>query len=202
MAEHRTDLSALARVRLLDRFRDGAGKAVLTVLAAANGPMTALTARWLAQDTGYAEPTVRDLARIGSDLGLLQATYLPGSNPLIKAWRITNQGRTFLEQIGQQMTTTETDQTTPEAQPSPCGLPDFPVDDTTLDRLEAALNPPPGAESTSVWPLLEQISRELDPDGTCLYHDFCVIRALITEVRRYRIAEKDAPAPTEPGDVQ
>ncbi len=89
----------------------------------------------------------------------------------------------------------------------PIRLPPFPVDDATLDLLEAAMNPrehgDPDATQSSVWPLLEFMSQlsgsdtratvDDDPDGgrivhlrDPLYHDHDVIAALIAEVRRLR----------------
>ncbi len=82
----------------------------------------------------------------------------------------------------------------------------FPVDDATLDLLEAAMNPrehgDPDATSSSVWPLLTFMSQmagsdtnavaEESEDGTSRtmrdphYHDHDVIAALIAEVRRLR----------------
>lgn len=90
-------------------------------------------------------------------------------------------------------------------------LPPFPTDDATLDMLEAALDPwnhgNPDATSSSVWPLLDMMSRlggsdpraveEVLDDGSDggaqalkmrdpAYHDNDVIRALVGEVRRLR----------------
>jgi hypothetical protein len=83
-------------------------------------------------------------------------------------------------------------------------LPPFPVDDATLDLLEAAMNPrehgDPDAVSSSVWPLLQFMSQmggsdsaviEYEVDGVTRlahpqYHDHDVIAALIAEVRRLR----------------
>lgn len=80
-------------------------------------------------------------------------------------------------------------------------LPEFPVDDGTLDLLWMALHPGPEAERTSLWDLLALMSElggsdinaveeELD-DNTSLmrdqhYHDHDVISALIKEIRRLR----------------
>lgn len=71
-------------------------------------------------------------------------------------------------------------------------LPPFPVDDQTLDLLEAAMNPrehgDPEAVSSSVWPLLEFMSQlgGSDTRADPQYHDHDVITALIAEVRRLR----------------
>lgn len=90
-------------------------------------------------------------------------------------------------------------------------LPPFPVDDATLDLLEAAMNPwehgDPEATQSSVWPLLEMMSQlagsdpqaveEVVDDGSDggarivvmrdpVYTDRDVIEALIAEVRRLR----------------
>lgn len=90
-------------------------------------------------------------------------------------------------------------------------LPPFPVDDATLDLLEAAMNPhehgDPEAETSSVWPLLGMFSQlggsDLDaveqvvddgrdggPEVVLMrdpqYHSNDVIASLIAEVRRLR----------------
>jgi hypothetical protein len=90
-------------------------------------------------------------------------------------------------------------------------LPPFPVDDATLDLLEAAMDPwnhgDPDAETASVWPLLDMVSQLGGSDPTAAervvddgsdggptvvvmrdptYHENDVIRALIAEVRRLR----------------
>lgn len=90
-------------------------------------------------------------------------------------------------------------------------LPPFPVDDATLDLLEAAMNPwehgDPEATQSSVWPLLKMLSQlggsdteaveEVVDDGSDggartvvmrdpQYHEHNVIEALIAEVRRLR----------------
>jgi hypothetical protein len=92
-------------------------------------------------------------------------------------------------------------------------LPPFPVDDATLDLLEAAMDPwhhgDPDATSASVWPLLTFMSQlgGSDTDAVAAvhddgsdggasivtmrdqhYHDNDVIEALIAEVRRLRAA--------------
>lgn len=94
-------------------------------------------------------------------------------------------------------------------------LPPFPVDDATLDMLMAAIDPwnhgNPDATSSSVWPLLDMMSRlggsdpraveEVLDDGSDggaqvlmmrdpAYHDNDVYTALIGEVRRLRLAQK------------
>ena len=89
-------------------------------------------------------------------------------------------------------------------------LPPFPVDDTTLDLLEAAINPwktNPDAQRSSLWDFLdmmaalggsdltavsEVIDEGIDGDGAVhvmrdqCYSDHSVILALIDEVRRLR----------------
>lgn len=83
-------------------------------------------------------------------------------------------------------------------------LPPFPVDDTTLGLLEAAMNPrehgDPDAEQSSVWPLLEMLSAlgGSDPEAVAdevdgvremrdpIYTERDVISALIAEVRQLR----------------
>lgn len=85
-------------------------------------------------------------------------------------------------------------------------LPPFPVDDTTLDLLEAAMNPrehgDPEATQSSVWEFLEMMSQlggsdpkavEEEHDGVKVmrdpvYHEHNVISALIGEIRRLRAA--------------
>ena len=90
-------------------------------------------------------------------------------------------------------------------------LPPFPVDDATLDLLEAAINPrehgDPEANQSGVWPLLKMLSQLGGSDTEAVegviddgsdggaqivmmrdpqYHDHDVIEALIAEVRRLR----------------
>jgi hypothetical protein len=85
-------------------------------------------------------------------------------------------------------------------------LPPFPVDDSTLDLLSAALDPwahgDPEAKSSSVWDLLKMMSEMAGSDTTAVeettesgmhvmrdphYHDHDVLKALIAEVRRLRV---------------
>ncbi|MCW6003790.1 hypothetical protein K1W54_04235 [Micromonospora sp. CPCC 205371] len=93
-------------------------------------------------------------------------------------------------------------------------LPPFPVDDSTLDLLSAALDPrahgDPDAKSSSVWDLLKLMSEMGGSDTTAVaeqvsegivvmrdphYHDHDVLKALIAEVRRLRVElAKGAPA--------
>lgn len=97
-------------------------------------------------------------------------------------------------------------------------FPPFPVDDATLDMLEAALDPwshgDPDAVKSGIWPLLTMMSQlggsdteaiaEVHDDGSDggpaihtmrdpHYHDNDVIAALITEIRRLRGAEGGQP---------
>ncbi len=80
------------------------------------------------------------------------------------------------------------------------------MDDTTLDLLEAAMDPwshgDPDAVKSSLWPLLEMLSQLAGSDLDAVveelstedvktmrdpaYSEFCVIKALIGEVRRLR----------------
>ncbi len=70
-------------------------------------------------------------------------------------------------------------------------LPPFPVDDQTLNLLEAAMNPrehgDPNAETASVWPLLTFMSQMAGAGDTAHYHDNDVHASLIAEVRRLRL---------------
>jgi hypothetical protein len=87
----------------------------------------------------------------------------------------------------------------------PVRLPPFPVDDATLDLLEAAMNPrehgDPEATKSSVWPLLTFMSQLCGSDTNAVesvddngirfmrdpqYHTNDVIESLIAEVRRLR----------------
>lgn len=99
-------------------------------------------------------------------------------------------------------------------------LPPFPVDDQTLDLLDAALHPrehgDPEATQSGVWPLLQFMSQmagsdtdaveEVHDDGSDggasivtmrdpQYHDHDVLTSLIAEVRRLRatLAERNTP---------
>jgi hypothetical protein len=97
-------------------------------------------------------------------------------------------------------------------------LPPFPVDDATLDMLDAALDPwshgDPNAERSCLWDLLELLSEmggsdpravaEVHDDGSDggpsivtmrdpIYTDHAVISALIVEVRRLRAKLNAAP---------
>lgn len=79
-------------------------------------------------------------------------------------------------------------------------LPPFPVDESTLQLLDDALNPQPLAERSSVSDLLEMMSQlggsdpravaQVHESGVELrdqqYHEHDVIRALVAEVRRLR----------------
>lgn len=79
-------------------------------------------------------------------------------------------------------------------------LPPFPVDDTTLDLLEHALNPGPHAERSSVGDLCRLYSELAGSDLNAVeetigevtvmrdaeYHPHDVIAALLAEVRRLR----------------
>lgn len=85
-------------------------------------------------------------------------------------------------------------------------LPPFPVDDATLEMLEAAIYPwdhgDPDAERSSLWDFLMLMSEMGGPDPSAIAHengdqrvvvnrypmytDHCVITALIAEVRRLR----------------
>lgn len=83
-------------------------------------------------------------------------------------------------------------------------LPPFPVDDTTLDMLEAAISPwdhgHPDAQRSSLWDFLTLMSQmggsdteaveRVDNDIVTMrdphYTDHCVITALIEEIRRLR----------------
>lgn len=92
-------------------------------------------------------------------------------------------------------------------------LPSFPVDDQTLDLLEAALDPrshgDTDAKTSGVWPLLEFMSQMAGSDTRAVeeilddgsdggasivmmrdpqYHDNDVIAALVAEVRRLRVS--------------
>lgn len=90
-------------------------------------------------------------------------------------------------------------------------LPPFPVDEATLELLEAAMDPwghggDPDAVKSSLWDFLQLMSQMggSDPraveevvDGIYLmrdplYTDHCVISALIGEVRRLRVALAEA----------
>lgn len=79
-------------------------------------------------------------------------------------------------------------------------LPDFPVDDSTLDVLWASLHPGPEAERSSVWDTLQMFSELGGSDTEAVseivdgihimrdpqYHVNDVLTALITEIRRLR----------------
>lgn len=83
-------------------------------------------------------------------------------------------------------------------------LPPFPVDDSTLDLLEQALDPwsqgDPEAVSSSLWPFLDMISQMAGSDVHAVaedvggvkvmrdprYSEHCLIKALTAEVRRQR----------------
>jgi hypothetical protein len=90
-------------------------------------------------------------------------------------------------------------------------LPPFPVDDATLDLLNAAMNPrdhgDPDAEMSSVWSVLKMLSEMGGSDTSAIaevieegdddharvvmmrdpqYHEHDVLQALIAEVRRLR----------------
>lgn len=82
-------------------------------------------------------------------------------------------------------------------------LPAFPTDDQTLGLLDAALNPGPGAERSSVGDLcrlysemagsdLGAVEHEVDDSTVVMrdaeYHPNDVIAALLAEVRRLRHA--------------
>jgi hypothetical protein len=102
-------------------------------------------------------------------------------------------------------------------------LPPFPVDDATLDLLDAALDPwangDPTAEHSSLWDLLTLLSEmggsdpravaEVHDDGSDggpsivkmrdpIYTDHAVISALIAEVRRLRGLLKETPSGKAP----
>jgi hypothetical protein len=82
-------------------------------------------------------------------------------------------------------------------------LPPFPVDDQTLDLLDAALHPGPDAERTSVTDLCRLYSELAGSDLTAVesdegrvtvmrdaeYHANDVISALVAEVRRLRATQ-------------
>lgn len=86
-------------------------------------------------------------------------------------------------------------------------LPEFPVDDATLDLLWQAIYPGPEATSSSVWDFLSLMSEMGGSDTSAVekvvddgsdggasikvmrdphYHDHDVLSSLITEVRRLR----------------
>jgi hypothetical protein len=101
-------------------------------------------------------------------------------------------------------------------------LPDFPVDDATLDLLWDAMHPGPEAERSSVGDVLDLYTRlggsdpdAIDYEGTSevndpamtvmrdpQYHPNDVLSALIIEVRRLRTerADEQGPAPADPPD--
>ncbi len=87
-------------------------------------------------------------------------------------------------------------------------LPPFPVDDTTLALIEAAMDPrahgDPEASQSHLWPLLTMLSQLGGSDTDAVeeelgdnmrvmrdpqYSERCVITALIGEVRRLRKVE-------------
>lgn len=83
---------------------------------------------------------------------------------------------------------------------SPMPLPPFPVDEQTLDLIEAALNPGPDAVRTSVTDLCQMYSELAGSDLEAVeseeagittmrdaqYHPHDIIAALVGEVRRLR----------------
>lgn len=71
-------------------------------------------------------------------------------------------------------------------------LPTFPVDDQTLNQLDAALTIQEGADRTTLGELLERYSQLAGSDTAALdpqYSEHDVIAALLAEVRRLRAAD-------------
>lgn len=90
-------------------------------------------------------------------------------------------------------------------------LPEFPVDDATLDLLWQAVRPGVEADRSSMGEFLDLMSRlgGSDPDAVeeetddirvmrdQHYHEHDVVAALVTEIRRLRSIADDAPKPVE-----
>lgn len=87
-------------------------------------------------------------------------------------------------------------------------LPPFPVDDTTLDLIDKAINPGPEAERSSLWDLCELYSQLGGSDTTAVegitgdvqtmrdpaYSHMDIIDVLVREVRRLRALDgEDQP---------